>query len=132
MILSVTATAPLPPPAADARRPGFRAVLPPRLELRQVTQVGAVYVEFIGLTPPTQAEVDAFVAAQTAGDADRVRIGGIDADVAAFNFGGATLAQLKAMSNAEFNVWWAANVTSLAQANAVLKLLAKAALHRLL
>ena len=55
-----------------------------------------------------------------------------DANIAGFSFGGKTLAELKAMSIAEFDTWWAANITNLAQANTVLKLLARAALQRML
>lgn len=42
-----------------------------------------------------------------------------------------TLAQLKAMTNTEFDAWWLANVTTAAQAIQVLKRLAKLAIRRL-
>ena len=43
-----------------------------------------------------------------------------------------TLAQLKAMTNAEFDAWWLANVTTAALAIQVLKRLAKLVIRRLL
>lgn len=43
-----------------------------------------------------------------------------------------TIAALKAMTVAEFDTWWAANVTTLAQANNVLKRLARVVIHRVL
>ena len=46
--------------------------------------------------------------------------------------GDAQLAAFKAMSNAEFDTWWAANVTNAAQAIAVLKRLAKLVIRRVL
>lgn len=44
----------------------------------------------------------------------------------------ATIQQLKAMTNAEFDGWWAANVTTAAQAIAVLKRLARVIIRRVL
>jgi len=97
-----------------------------------VAQVGTSVVEFLGDVLPTQVEVDAFLLTDAAAAANRTRLSDIDLDVSAFTFGGQTLASLRAMTNAEFNTWWAANITTLAQANVVLRLLAKAALHRML
>ena len=44
----------------------------------------------------------------------------------------ATIAGLKAMSNAEFDAWWTANVTNAGQTNAMLRRLARVILVRLL
>lgn len=46
--------------------------------------------------------------------------------------GDTTLAQLKAMSNAEFDVWWTANVSNAQQAIQVLKRLARLVIRRVL
>lgn len=56
------------------------------------------------------------------------RLKDIDAVIA----GDATLAQLKAMTSAEFDTWWSANVTNASQAIAVLKRLARLVIRRLL
>ncbi len=81
-----------------------------------------------------QAALAAFdIAAQDAAEqAEAGRLAAIDAANAGFAFGGQTLAQLKAMTNAQFDTWWAANVTNAAQAIAVLKLVARALLRRVL
>lgn len=71
----------------------------------------------------------ASLAAQAANDA---RLAAIDSNMSGFSFGGQTLAQLKAMDNAAFDSWWSANVTTLAQANTVLKMIARAMLRRVL
>lgn len=47
------------------------------------------------------------------------------------NAGDAMLVALRAMSNAELDAWWAANVTNAAQAIQVLKRLAKLVIRRL-
>lgn len=59
--------------------------------------------------------------------AENARLAAIDASIA----GDSTIAQLKAMTIAEFDTWWAANVTTLAQANNILKRLVRLALRRL-
>lgn len=64
--------------------------------------------------------------------AEEIRLAAIDANIDGFSFGGKTLTELKAMDNAAFDAWWALNVTTLAQANTVLKLLARASLRRVL
>ena len=46
--------------------------------------------------------------------------------------GDTTLASLKAMSNADFDAWWAANVTTAVQAIGVLKRLFRVVLRRVL
>lgn len=46
--------------------------------------------------------------------------------------GDMTLAQLKAMSNSEFDAWWDSNITSAAAAIAVLKRLARVVIRRVL
>lgn len=65
----------------------------------------------------------------TAGEtAEATRLAELDAQIT----GSATLTSLKAMTNAQFDTWWTANVTNLAQANVVLKLIARVVLRRLL
>jgi hypothetical protein len=73
------------------------------------------------LAPADQADIN-----------EGTRIAALDATIASFSFGGKTLAELKAMDSATFDTWWTANVTTLAQANTVLKLLARAVLRRVL
>ena len=120
------------PPSAAEQQPGYRASAPPSAGARRVAQIGTKFVEFLGDVPPTQAEVDAFLTLDALAETARGRVRTLDDAVVSFSFGGKTLSELKAMDNAEFDAWWAANITTLAQANAVLKLLSKAALHRLL
>ena len=83
--------------------------------------VQASYVtdeEYRALLPqPTAEEVAALAAKQS-----------IDVAIGADT----TLAQLKAMTNAEFDAWWLVNVTTAAQAIVVLKRLAKLVIRRLL
>jgi hypothetical protein len=83
--------------------------------------------------PLTQSEIDELnardVAAADAAAAaapEKARVAAVDAAIAV----DATIAQLKAMSNADFDTWWAANVTTLAQANNVLKRIARVVLRR--
>jgi len=95
-----------------------------------IYQVGAVYV-ITDQGPPTQAQIDAALGVDPASQTNAARLAAIDSAIAAFSFGGQTLTQLKAMDNAAFDAWWTASVTNLAQANAVLKFLARAALRKL-
>jgi hypothetical protein len=97
-----------------------------------MAQVGAKFVDYLGASPPTQAELDAFLVSDAAMRVALAKAATLDDAVSGFSFGGQTLASLKAMDNATFDTWWAANITTLAQANVVLRLLAKAALHRML
>lgn len=60
--------------------------------------------------------------------ADDLRVAAIEATIAADT----TLAQLKAMTNAEFDTWWASNITNSAQGNAALKRVARVVLRRVL
>ena len=60
--------------------------------------------------------------------AEAARKASIDAVIAADT----TIQSLRAMTNAEFDTWWAANVTNLAQANNVLKRIARVVLRRVL
>jgi hypothetical protein len=60
--------------------------------------------------------------------AEATREAGLDAAID----GDTTIQQLKAMTNAEFNTWWDANVTTAAQAIAVLKRLARVIIRRVL
>lgn len=82
--------------------------------------------------PPLQADIDAFMGADPASTAEKARLAAIDANIAGFSFAGSTLAQLKAMDNNTFDTWWAANITSFALANNVLKLIARTMLRRVL
>ena len=86
-------------------------------------QVGAWWVD--ADSPPVQADVDAIVLPDP-------RLVAVDASIAGFSFGGQTLAQLKAMDNATWDAWWAANITNIAQASALLKFLARTVLRKLL
>ena len=61
-------------------------------------------------------------------DAEEARKAGVDAAIGA----DATIAQLKAMTAAEFDTWWAANVTNAAQAINVLKRVTRVVIRRLL
>ena len=67
------------------------------------------------------------VAREAAKVAAKVAAKSIDDAVAADT----TLAAFKAMDNAQFDAWWAANVTNAAQAIGVLKRLAKIVIRRL-
>jgi hypothetical protein len=67
--------------------------------------------------PPTEAEVQ-----------EAQRAAGVDQAIK----DDAAVQAMKPMSNAEFDAWWAANVTTLAQANNVLKRLARVVVRRLL
>lgn len=75
-----------------------------------------------------QARNDKAVAVEQAAAPERARAAAIDSAIA----GDTTLAQLKAMTTDEFDTWWGANVTNLAQANTVLKRLARVVIRRLL
>jgi hypothetical protein len=55
-----------------------------------------------------------------------------DADMDTAIAGDTVVAQLKAMTSAEFDTWWAANVTNAAQAIGVLKRLARVVIRKLL
>lgn len=61
-------------------------------------------------------------------DAEQARIETLESSVAS----NPLVAQLKAMTNAEFNDWWSANVTNAAEAINVLKLVVRVILRRLL
>lgn len=75
-----------------------------------------------------QAEEAAWPALAQARDAAAARDASMDQAIA----GDATIAQLRAMTSADFDIWWAANVTNLAQANNILKRLTRLAIRRLL
>lgn len=60
--------------------------------------------------------------------AESVRLADLDGAIASDT----TVAMLKAMNNADFDAWWSANVTTLAQANNILKRLARIVLRRVL
>lgn len=71
-------------------------------------------------------EVDAVVGAAIQAESDRKA--GVDAAISS----DATIASLKAMTAAEFDAWWAANVTNAAQAINVLKRISRVVLRKLL
>lgn len=75
-----------------------------------------------------QAEWDAWQAGKAARDADAARLDAVDNAIA----GDATVTALKGMTNAEFSAWFAANVTTLAQARNVLERLARIVIRRVL
>jgi hypothetical protein len=75
-----------------------------------------------------QAAIDAATAAAPALAIEKARTDSLDAAIGA----DAVIAQLKVMDNASFNAWWTANVTNLAQANSVLKVLARVMLRKVL
>lgn len=64
----------------------------------------------------------------TPDEVDAARVAAIDGVIA----GDTTIAALKGMTSAEFDAWWTANVTTLAQANAVLKRIARVVIRRVL
>ena len=69
-----------------------------------------------------------YTAAQAAKATEVAQIASVEVSIATDT----TIATLKAMTNAEFDTWWSANVTTLAQANGVLKRLARLVLRRVL
>lgn len=79
-------------------------------------------------TPEEGAEIAARLAGAPAQAAEAQRLSGVDDAIA----GDATIQTLRAMTVAEFDTWWAANVTTLAQANNVLKRIARVVLRRVL
>lgn len=103
--------------------PAHPAAAPYQVVLDALSSLQAAKLARVTPVPvvPTQAQLD-----------ELARLAAIDATIQGFSFNGTTLAQLKAMDNAAFDSWWSANITTLAQANTVLKLLARTALHRLL
>lgn len=75
-----------------------------------------------------QAAWDAWAAGKPARDADAARVAAVDDAIGA----DATVTALKGMTNAEFSAWFAANVTTLAQARNVLERLARIVIRRVL
>lgn len=90
-------------------------------------QVGGKWVDALG-GQPTQAELDTFLGVDAASLAEVQRRASVDAAIAADT----TIAQLKAMTPTDFDTWWAANVTTAAQAITVLKRIARVVLRRVL
>lgn len=82
----------------------------------------------IDLSPEEETQLLEFYAEEAAKEPERQRIAAIEAEI----IGDTILAALKAMTAAEFDTWWAANVTTLAQANNVLKRIARVLLRRVL
>lgn len=90
----------------------------------------------------TQADIDeraamdaAWATTRPQRDALASATASIDAAILAETYGAAqpaTLAQLKAMDNAAFSNWYNANVTNAAQAMALLKLLTRVIVRRVL
>jgi chitodextrinase len=79
-----------------------------------------------GQKAAAQSALEAFDPATV--DADEAR----QADIEAAIQGDSTVAALKAMTNAEFDTWWAANVTNAAQAINVLKRVTRVVIRRVL
>lgn len=75
-----------------------------------------------------QAEWAAEAAAQPARDAEAARVAALDGAISS----DATVASMRAMTSAEFDAWWAANVTTVAQASNVLKRVTRVVLRRVL
>lgn len=75
-----------------------------------------------------QAEWDANADAYAAADPERQRLAAHDAAIV----GDATVQLLRGMTVAEFDTWWAANVTTVAQASNVLKRVTRVVLRRVL
>lgn len=74
------------------------------------------------------AEEAAWSAEQPALEAEAARKAAIEDVIQA----DATIAQIKAMTTAEFDTWWTANVTNAAQAINVLKRVTRVVIRRLL
>ncbi len=79
----------------------------------------------VQLTAEEEAEL---LADQAAATAENDRIAEIDATVKTDTI----INQLKAMTNAEFDAWWAANVTTAAEAINVLKRVVRVLIRRVL
>lgn len=76
----------------------------------------------------SQAVMNATAAVRAPIDAEAQRKAAIETAIA----NDTTIASLKAMSNADFDTWWAANVTNLAQALGLLKRLTRVVIRRVL
>lgn len=83
------------------------------------------------LSAEEEAEFAARDATWAAGQPQRDALAARHASMDAAISGDQTITQLKAMNAADFDTWWAANVTNLAQANGILKRLARLAIRRL-
>lgn len=77
---------------------------------------------------PDKTAVIVDSAPAAAADAEKSRLADVEQAIAT----DAQVAALKAMSNAEFSAWFAANVTTLAQARNVLERLARIVIRRVL
>jgi hypothetical protein len=65
---------------------------------------------------------------ELAADTEQARLVAVDSTIASDNI----VASLKKMTNAEFDAWWSANVTTAAQAIAVLKRITRVVIRRVL
>lgn len=124
-IISVSDTAPDPIPVPG--KPQFRQNPPPRL-VRKSAIIDNKVVDYVG-NLPTIAEVNEFLNNKTNRE---IKENQFNSAISGFSFNGTTLAQLKEMTNAEFDTWWDTNIDTTAKALVVLKLLARAAVRRLL
>jgi hypothetical protein len=88
--------------------------------------VGPYVVDAVG--EPTLAEVEVALGLDAASLAEAARKSSIESAIASDT----TVASLKAMTNAEFDTWWAANVTNAAQAINVLKRVTRVVIRRVL
>lgn len=96
--------------------------------------VGLYYVDALG-GQPTQAEVDAVLGLDAAGQAESTRKSEIDGQIGTTTIGSnpaITFAQAKAMTIAQWNTWWGNNVTTAAQAIGALKWIALIVIRRAL
>ena len=79
-------------------------------------------------TPEEEAQVQVTYDTTTAQEPERVRVAELDAQISSDT----VLGSFKSMTNAEFDAWWDANVTTAAQAIGVLKRLARVVIRRVL
>lgn len=108
---------------AEAAKPVFDAATQKVVDTTPV-QIDGVWTRQWSVVNLDASEINSKVIAAAAA----ARLAAIDAVLAA----DATLATAKAMTNAEFDAWWAANVTNLAQASNVLKRIARVVIRRVL
>lgn len=101
---------------ADVLQPAFDPITQRCVEIAP-TQVGGVWTQQWSIVAIPQAEVD-----------EAARIAAVESAISSDS----TVSSLKAMTNAEFDAWWSANVTNLAQAGNVLKRVTRIVLRRVL
>ena len=90
-------------------------------------QVGTKFVDAIG-GQPTQAEVDAVLGLDAASIAEATRVASVNTAIS----GDAQIQALKVMTVSDFDAWWTANVTTVAQAITIVKRIARIVVRKLL